>query len=202
MRCGDLTILNFRVRMMCENVTSRFRHVPIQPIYLGQSTVPGWSIRWQDMSSRCIRLALFSGNYNCVTDGAAVVLNRLVAFLERQGVDVLVFSPTIDRPAFEPASWRIPLGRVNWAIPNQVPLHNWAMAALAGYEGSTPGPLMASETLAIATAGLLRRPDIIAAAKEELAQRTETARLGAPELGAVRTMTQSLETFWDGSWQE
>jgi aminobenzoyl-glutamate utilization protein B len=100
------------------------------------------------------------------------------------------------------ASWRIPLGRVNWAIPNQVPLHNWAMAALAGYEGSNPGPLMASETLAIATAGLLRRPDIIAAAKEEVAQRTETARLGAPDLGAVRTMTQSPETFWDGSWQE
>jgi aminobenzoyl-glutamate utilization protein B len=44
------------------------------------------------------------------------------------------------------ANWRIPLGRVNWAIPNQVPLHNWAMAALAGYEGSNPGPLMASET--------------------------------------------------------
>ena len=76
------------------------------------------------------------------------------------------------------------------------------MAALAGYEGSNPGPLMASETLAIATVGLLRRADIIAAAKEELAQRRETVRLGALDLGALRTMTQSPETFWDVSWQE
>src|SRR5262245_6046016 len=50
---------------------------------------------------RHVRLALFSGNYNGVKDGAAVALNRLVAFLERQGIEVLVFSPTIENPVME-----------------------------------------------------------------------------------------------------
>jgi phosphatidylinositol alpha 1,6-mannosyltransferase len=55
------------------------------------------------MSDHPLRLALFSGNYNYVTDGAAVALNHLVAHLERRGIECLVFSPTADPPAFEPA---------------------------------------------------------------------------------------------------
>lgn len=50
-----------------------------------------------------LRVALFSGNYNYVRDGANQSLNRLVAFLERHGVPVRVYSPTIDPPAFAPA---------------------------------------------------------------------------------------------------
>jgi len=49
-----------------------------------------------------LRIALFSGNYNYQADGANKALNRLVAYLERQGIEVLVFSPTTDTPAFEP----------------------------------------------------------------------------------------------------
>jgi len=49
------------------------------------------------------RVALFSGNYNYIKDGAALTLNRLVTFLERQGIEVLVFSPTTDTPAMEPS---------------------------------------------------------------------------------------------------
>lgn len=48
-----------------------------------------------------IRVALVSGNYNCVRDGANKALNRLVDYLLRQGVHVRVYSPTIDEPAFE-----------------------------------------------------------------------------------------------------
>lgn len=54
-------------------------------------------------SGRAPRIALFSGNYNYVRDGANQALNRLVAFLERQGCTVRVYSPTSDTPAFEPA---------------------------------------------------------------------------------------------------
>lgn len=50
-----------------------------------------------------LRVALFSGNYNYVRDGANQSLNRLVAFLERHGVPVRVYSPTIDPPAFPPS---------------------------------------------------------------------------------------------------
>ncbi len=49
-----------------------------------------------------LRVALFSGNYNYQRDGANKALNRLVGFLERQGVAVRVYSPTSDTPAFEP----------------------------------------------------------------------------------------------------
>lgn len=47
------------------------------------------------------RLALFSGNYNYVMDGPVRALNQLVAHLERCGVEVLVFAPTIKKPAFQ-----------------------------------------------------------------------------------------------------
>ncbi|WP_321395632.1 glycosyltransferase family 1 protein [Emcibacter sp.] len=50
-------------------------------------------------SRRRRKVALFSGNYNYIKDGAALALNRLVAYLERKGFEVLVFSPTTDTPA-------------------------------------------------------------------------------------------------------
>jgi glycosyltransferase involved in cell wall biosynthesis len=53
--------------------------------------------------ARPLRIALFSGNYNYVRDGSNQALNRLVAFLEREGCTVRVYSPTSDTPAFPPA---------------------------------------------------------------------------------------------------
>ena len=47
-----------------------------------------------------LRVALFSGNYNYVRDGANQALNRLVGYLLRQGVQVRVYAPTVDEPAF------------------------------------------------------------------------------------------------------
>ena len=49
-----------------------------------------------------LRIALFSGNYNYVRDGANQALNRLVGFLLRQGAKVRVYSPTTATPAFPP----------------------------------------------------------------------------------------------------
>ena len=45
-----------------------------------------------------LRLALLASNYNYVVDGAALTLNRLVAYLERQGARVLVVTPTVRCP--------------------------------------------------------------------------------------------------------
>lgn len=50
-----------------------------------------------------LRIALFSGNYNYTADGVNRVLNRLVRYLEARGVGVLVVSPTVEKPAFDPA---------------------------------------------------------------------------------------------------
>jgi phosphatidylinositol alpha 1,6-mannosyltransferase len=54
------------------------------------------------MQTADLRVALFSGNYNYVRDGANQALNRLVGYLLRQGAKVRVYSPTIDEPAFPP----------------------------------------------------------------------------------------------------
>ncbi len=59
-----------------------------------------------------LRVALFSGNYNYVRDGANQALNRLVNYLLRQGAQVRVYSPTTDTPAFEPAGELISLPSV------------------------------------------------------------------------------------------
>jgi len=54
------------------------------------------------MQTSDLRIALFSGNYNYVRDGANQALNRLVGYLLRQGATVRVYSPTVAEPAFEP----------------------------------------------------------------------------------------------------
>ena len=48
-----------------------------------------------------LRVALFSGNYNYTRDGANRALNRLVAHLLAEGMEVRVYSPTSKAPAFE-----------------------------------------------------------------------------------------------------
>ena len=49
-----------------------------------------------------LRVAIFSGNYNYVRDGANQALNRLADYLLRMGAKVRVYSPTVKNPAFEP----------------------------------------------------------------------------------------------------
>jgi glycosyltransferase involved in cell wall biosynthesis len=79
------------------------------------------------MDPRDLRLALFSGNYNYVRDGANQALNRLVGYLLRQGAHVRIYSPTVDQPAFAPTgdlvsvpSMPVP-GRPEYRIPLALP---------------------------------------------------------------------------------
>ncbi|MCC5940284.1 MAG: glycosyltransferase family 1 protein [Balneolaceae bacterium] len=46
-------------------------------------------------------VALFTGNYNHIRDGVSLTLNRLVDFLLKNNIEVLVFGPTIAEPALE-----------------------------------------------------------------------------------------------------
>jgi phosphatidylinositol alpha 1,6-mannosyltransferase len=74
-----------------------------------------------------LRIALFSGNYNYVRDGANQALNRLVGYLLRQGASVRVYSPTVEKPAFEPTGDLVSLpsmpipGRPEYRIPLGLP---------------------------------------------------------------------------------
>ncbi len=74
-----------------------------------------------------LRIALYSGNYNFLRDGANQALNRLVEYLLRQGAAVRVYSPTTDTPAFEPTgdlisvpSFAFP-GRGEYRFPTHIP---------------------------------------------------------------------------------
>ncbi len=74
-----------------------------------------------------LRIALFSGNYNYVRDGANQALNRLVDYLLRQGAQVRVYAPTVEQPAFKAIgdlvsipSIAIP-GRPEYRLPLRIP---------------------------------------------------------------------------------
>jgi glycosyltransferase involved in cell wall biosynthesis len=74
-----------------------------------------------------LRVALFSGNYNYVRDGANQALNRLVGYLLSQGAQVRVYSPVVENPAFPATgdlvnvpSFAVP-GRAEYRIPCALP---------------------------------------------------------------------------------
>lgn len=54
------------------------------------------------MDTADLRIALFSGNYNYVRDGANQALNRLVGYLLSQGAQVRIYAPVVEKPAFAP----------------------------------------------------------------------------------------------------
>jgi glycosyltransferase involved in cell wall biosynthesis len=77
--------------------------------HLNSYTVHGLTNRiYQDKNlvndlemSDALRVAIFTGNYNHIKDGVSLTLNRLVKYLEKQGVPVLVIGPTVDEPAID-----------------------------------------------------------------------------------------------------
>lgn len=55
-----------------------------------------------------LRLAIFAGAYNHVADGVSLTLNRLVAYLEAQGIPVRVIAPTVPNPPVDHAGTLLP----------------------------------------------------------------------------------------------
>jgi glycosyltransferase involved in cell wall biosynthesis len=86
--------------------------------------------REEPVSARGLRVALFSGNYNYIREGANQALNKLVQHLLAEGAEVRVYSPTTSTPAFEPAgdlvsvpSFALPLRsefRVGLGLPSSI----------------------------------------------------------------------------------
>jgi len=79
------------------------------------------------METSELRIALFTGNYNYVRDGANQALNRLVAYLLKKGAAVRIYSPTVKHPAFAPTgdlvgipSLPVP-GRGEYRFPLMIP---------------------------------------------------------------------------------
>ncbi len=85
------------------------------------------------MAATDLRIALFSGNYNYVRDGANQALNRLMRSALDAGAAVRVYSPTIATPAFEPVgdlvsvpSWSMPGGRGEYRLAKGLPAETQA----------------------------------------------------------------------------
>lgn len=75
-----------------------------------------------------LRVAMFSGNYNYVRDGANQALNMLARHLLDAGVTLRVYSPTVPEPAFEPTgdlvdvpAYALPGGRGEYRLGKGLP---------------------------------------------------------------------------------
>lgn len=74
-----------------------------------------------------MRVAIFTGNYNHIRDGVSLTLNRLVDFLQKKGVEVLVFGPTIPEPEINHVGTLVPVpsikmpGRPEYRITSGFP---------------------------------------------------------------------------------
>ena len=75
-----------------------------------------------------LRVAMFSGNYNYVRDGANQALNLLARHLLDRGVTLRVYSPTVAEPAFPPTgdlvdvpAWGMPGGRGEYKLARGLP---------------------------------------------------------------------------------
>lgn len=127
-----------------------------------------------------LRIALFSGNYNMTVDGANKALNRLVEYLQRQGAQVRVYSPTVAEPAFEPQGTLVSLPSI--AIPGRGEYH-WPLglsrAVRRDLEAFAPDVLHVSS------------PDFAARAAERWAR----AR-GIPILASVHTRFETYPKYY------
>lgn len=133
-----------------------------------------------------LRVALFSGNYNMVTDGANKALNRLVGYLLAKGAQVRIYSPTIAEPAFKPTgdlvsvpSFAIP-GRAEYRIASGLP-----RSVRRDLDAFQPNIVHVSS------------PDITAHRAVSWAR----AR-GLPVLGSVHTRFDTYPRYYNMAWVE
>ena len=64
-----------------------------------------------------LRVVLTTGNYNYIKDGVSLTLNRLVGWLERNNVEVLVIAPVAEEPAMAHQGRLLPVP--SFAIPTR-----------------------------------------------------------------------------------
>ena len=125
-----------------------------------------------------MRIALFSGNYNYLREGANQALNKLVRHVEAGGHEVRAYSPVTATPAFEPAGTLVP-------VP------------------SIPLPVRSEFRLALGLPGSIRRdiagfaPDIVHVATPDiLGTRAQSfaKQRGVPVVASLHTR---FETYLD-----
>lgn len=133
-----------------------------------------------------LKVALFSGNYNYVMDGPVRCLNRLVAYLQAQGHQVMVFAPTTDRPACKPAGTLV-------SVPS-APLPGRSEYRLAlGLPRSVRAKLEAFGPDLFH----LSAPDWLGHSAQKVAQ-----RWGVPAVASFHTRFDTYARYYGGAWLE
>lgn len=136
---------------------------------------------------RPLRVALVTSSYNFIADGVALTLNRLVGYLLAQGVEVLVFAPTADKPAF------VHQGQV-------VPVPSRPLPARPEYRLALGMPAQVKRQL------LDFAPDIIHIAVPDLLGRAALKLAQRHNIPAVATYHTRYETYlrhyWYLAWLE
>ena len=96
------------------------------PLASRTSVWPSSNFPQPDLS--LLRIALISGNYNCLRDGANRAQNQLVSYLVARGAAVRIYSPTCKEPAFPPTgdlvsipSLPMPFGRNEYRASLRLP---------------------------------------------------------------------------------
>ena len=132
-------------------------------------------------SGRPLRVALITSSYNFIADGVALTLNRLVGYLEKQGLTVLVFAPTAKQAAFT---------------------HQGTLVSVP----SLPLPGRPEYRLALGMAGYLQRqlldfqPDIVHLAVPDLLGQAALALANKHRIPAVASYHTRYETYLRHYW--
>ena len=132
-----------------------------------------------------MRIALFSGNYNYLREGANQALNTLVGYLEqRAGHSVRVYSPVTNTPAFEPEGTLVPVASV------RLPLRGEFQLAL-GLPRATRRDIetFAPDIVHVST------PDILGVRAQTFAKRR-----GIPVVASLHTLFETYPAFYGVGW--
>lgn len=132
------------------------------------------------LPARQPRVALFSGNYNCVTDGANLALNRLVSRALGRGLAMRIYSPTVAEPAFAACGELV-------AVPS-IPMLGWP-----GYRFAPCLPAVIAADVRYFAPDVIHvsAPDGLGAGAIRLAR-----RLGVPVVASVHTRFETYLEFY------
>lgn len=135
-------------------------------------------------AERPLRIALFSGNYNYLREGANQALNRLVDYLERRGHEVRAYSPVTATSAFEPKGTLVPVPSVTLPVRGEFQL---ALGIPAGVRRDVER--FAPDLVHVAT------PDILGTRAETLAE-----RLHVPIVASLHTRFETYLEHYGLGW--
>lgn len=132
-----------------------------------------------------MRIALFSGNYNYLREGANQALNRLVDHLEKKaGCAVRVYSPVGEKPAFAPAGTLVAVPSVALPVRNEFRLALGIPRAIRDDIRSFAPDLVHVST-----------PDILNTRAQTLAK-----RMGVPIVASMHTQFETYLDYYGLGW--